>query len=380
MKPVQSDRLLMLETIREFAGNALAETGEEATLRRRHAQWYLELAIEAARWMPGPDEVAWLERLQADYDDLRAALETFFEVDTRQALRLVAALQRFWDIRGFGAEGLAWVERALVASGEAQTAERAAVLEAGEGVARAIQDFRRAREFAEERLAYARGVGDASGIASALSVIAVAAQFDGNLARARDLLGEALATVLAIGDESGQAFVLNELGFVAYAERDLAGAEQMYKEGLALAREVGDEGAVQAGTGNLAMVLIEQGRLSEAIPLAKESLQRAERLGFGLGVAGAIDQTAMLTVLGGDARGGAILMGAATGIWRELGRDIDFAFRELRERVLSEAREGLGDATFEQVWQEGEALSRSEAVSGAKRMLVALGAPRDRRD
>src|SRR5207245_10606218 len=118
-------RLRMLETIREYASEKLSATEEAEPMRRRHLAFFLQLAEEAEPKLEGAEQVAWLERLEAEHDNFRAALAWGFEDQPSLALRLAAALGLFWELRGYWNEGQAALERGLAQGGEAPLAARA---------------------------------------------------------------------------------------------------------------------------------------------------------------------------------------------------------------------------------------------------------------
>jgi len=104
----------MLETIREYAAERFEASGDAETWRRRHAEYYLALAEQAAPELTGPRQASWLERLEWEHDNLRAALSWALErSEAELGLGLAAALARFWELRGHLSEGQEWLERAL---------------------------------------------------------------------------------------------------------------------------------------------------------------------------------------------------------------------------------------------------------------------------
>jgi non-specific serine/threonine protein kinase len=150
-------RFVMLETIHEFAREKLQESGEAGGIRRLHAEYFLALAEEADPAVEGAQQAVWVERLEEEHDNMRAALSWSLGQgqDAEQALRMGAALGEFWYLRGYFGEGRRWLEEALAKSGRARTAARARALQRVSWLAFLQVDFNRAEEASEEGLGVA---------------------------------------------------------------------------------------------------------------------------------------------------------------------------------------------------------------------------------
>ncbi|HEX2035800.1 MAG TPA: tetratricopeptide repeat protein, partial [Chloroflexota bacterium] len=238
-QPGWGPRFGMLDTIREFAWECLAESGEAEVIQRRHAGYYLDLALRAEGAGHGPQQVTWLERLEREHDNVRQALRWCLrERQTELACRLGAALWPFWDLRGHYEEGRRWL-------GE--------VLELGVRDARVLL-----------------GCG-------------VLALRQGDPPRARGLLEEALRRRPAVGDEgygaSFEAAVLSALGDVAWNEDDFPRAQTLHQQSLERFREAGDEHGVARALDRLGRVALERGALALARSLQEDALERFRRLG-----------------------------------------------------------------------------------------------------
>ncbi|MFL5805651.1 MAG: ATP-binding protein [Roseiflexaceae bacterium] len=167
-------RFMMLETIREYALERLAEYGETDAIRQQHADYFLELAEEAEPWIRfmRPERDPWLERLAVEQDNLRAALEWFSERgEAEHGARLAAALRIFWRERFHWTEGRAWLEAALAQSENMAGAARAKALAAVGHLVYEMGDFTTARAYVDEGLALVRGLGDKAAIAFALFLL-----------------------------------------------------------------------------------------------------------------------------------------------------------------------------------------------------------------
>ena len=229
-------RFAMLQTIHEFATEQLVASGELAQVKENHASWFLDLAIAAEPHLPGPSAVSWLDRLESDHDNLRAALDWLrAQGDGERAVTLAAALWRFWWLRGHVAEGREQLETALAVDGSTASAARAAALDGAGVLAETQGDYDRAEALHREALALSRERGDKTGIARALGNLGVVAFDRGDDDQATTLLEESLALAREIGDQLLVATALNDLGSVAYKRGDLERAERLYQESLAFA-------------------------------------------------------------------------------------------------------------------------------------------------
>ncbi len=197
-------RLRMLETIREFGLEHLEESGEALAVHRRHADHLLALAERAYRGIHARDGAGWLDRLEVEHDNLRAALRWWLDQgDGEQSLRLAVAPALFWRDRGHLGEGLGWLEQALAASAGRSSALRAEALDLAGDLAWIRGDHERALARFEASLAEAQAIGDAIGLARGRFRLGGVALHRGELERAAALLGEALASFRANGDAGG---------------------------------------------------------------------------------------------------------------------------------------------------------------------------------
>lgn len=236
-----SGRYRLLETLRQFGWERLEADGTASSVGERHARYYLALAEEGERGLRGRDQVAWLRRLEADHDNLRAGLAWFERHGKiRQALRLAGALALFWAIRGYYAEGRAHIERLLRYEQAAEClAERAKAVWGLGTLAERQGDSGVLRTCFEESLASAIRAGDHATIIGALIGLARSVA-DEDVGRARNLLDEALDRVRALDDQSSVAAVYIVQAVLAAHEGQSVVARQRAEEAVALSREIGD--------------------------------------------------------------------------------------------------------------------------------------------
>jgi predicted ATPase len=266
-------RFRMLETVREFALERLAASGEEEAARAAHADELLAFAEAAAPELAGPAQRTWLPRLEREHDDLRAAFDwTIRAADAGRALRLGAALGRFWIMRGFHTEGRQRLRAALaLPAGAADEPVRARVLSGAAILAYEQGALEEAEGDLGEALELFRARDDARGVAETLNHLGWVAFFAGDLERARALSEEARATHEARGDERGVALSLTNLGGIALQRGELTRALELYERALELRRAQNDARSVAYGSINAGWTLVRMGELERARALAAEA-------------------------------------------------------------------------------------------------------------
>ncbi|HET7265244.1 MAG TPA: tetratricopeptide repeat protein [bacterium] len=359
-------RYRMLETVREYGAERLVEANESASIRSRHRDWYLMLAEQAEAQLGGAEQVAWLRRLQSEYDNLRAALEwsRSDEGTAGAGMRLALGLWQFWYVRGDFSEGRMWLET-MLRRHLVPDALRAKVLGQAGFLAWRQGDYAGAADLGTEGLAIFRGLDDAAGMGGALYLLGNVAFYQGDLARAKTLLLESLARRRAAGDKRPIAISLNSLGEVARAEGDYRTARAAYEESLALAREAGDQRGAATATGNLGYVALQEGDAERAARLLREGLASAKQLVHKLGIAGYLAGLAGAAGLAREHPRAARLIGATRTLLRALGASLTTPDRSQYESTLEATRAALGDEMISQLIEEGAAMTLEQAVDYA---------------
>jgi predicted ATPase/class 3 adenylate cyclase len=288
-------RYRLLETIRQYGFEKLAETSEGQVVRARHRDFYLGFAEDAEPRLQGPEQVAWLQRLEADHDNLRAALRWSLDCDeTEAALRLGSALSLFWDTHGYVREGREWLDELLAHARERPTstvtARRALgkVLDAASRTRARWSEFPQATEFLTQGLAVWRELGDKRGIAEALNNLAVGATQSGDRVRARVLVAESLALFRELSDKRGTAHALNNLAEILRGDGDLPGARALFEESVPLFEAIEERRGLSHALDNLGGILTAQGDYGPAEALYSRSRRLAEELGDNHAVATAL--------------------------------------------------------------------------------------------
>src|SRR5215211_1856314 len=234
-------RLMMLETIREFALEKFEESSDAEAIERAHAEYYLALSEQAEPRLWGPEDAAWLGRLEEEHDNMRAALSRALEFEAAElALRLGGALRWFWNMAGYYGEGRRWLEAALDKDGWESAQARAKVLEGVGWLANQQGDLDRAEATAEEGLKLSAEAGLGGVIAADFqNVLGDAARHRGDYERAAELLEGSLALHRDAKASVGIAWSLGNLANVASDRGNYERAKDLYEEGLALSRDLG---------------------------------------------------------------------------------------------------------------------------------------------
>jgi predicted ATPase/DNA-binding CsgD family transcriptional regulator len=294
--PSGEPRFAMLETVREFGLEALVASGEEAKTRDRHAAFALSLVerTQAAHVPYLPDGTQVLNRLDAEYPNLRAALGWLTETDQGERLgRLAGALGYFWMMRGYAVEGRARLERASLGAGLALATEALVFFALG-GLVRLLGDDVRAYALCRDALARWRALGDPAGVGDAAHRAGIVAVRLGEFAQAAAYYDEATRALARCGDAPWAAraavVVLVHRGQAALARADLEGAEQAFGEAATREQALGDAGSlgfafashIAAGLGDVAQA---HGQPELALDRYRAALRRAERDGDATAVA-----------------------------------------------------------------------------------------------
>jgi predicted ATPase/DNA-binding CsgD family transcriptional regulator/Tfp pilus assembly protein PilF len=414
--PGGAPRFAMMETIREFAVERLLESGEETALRERHAAYFAELAEEASLGFAGPEQGAWLDRIEAELPNIRAALEWIVgRGGAADAQRMTSALLRFWEARGRVSEGRTWHDRALALGGEEGSA-RARALSAAATLARRQGDYDRAEAFYQQSLAIYRSLDDRPSIGSALNNLGVIALQRGDFAaaatlgedalaafraqddrpriaavlnnlgmvarrrrdfaRAMSLDEEALELHRALGDQRGVGLALNNLGVLAYDQGEVTRAAALYDEALAVFRAIDDRLNTALALHNLAEAVRDQGDLARAASLFAESLTARAEQGDRNGIAECLTGLASLAARARLGERGVRLVAAADAIRAALRASLVPAQKEQQDRLLADLRRDMTAAAFAAAWESGAALSLLDAVAlGAEAAAELASAP-----
>jgi non-specific serine/threonine protein kinase len=370
-------RYTMLEPVRQYAREKLSEDGEEDAIQGRHAGYFLALAQEAELEMSGPDQEAWLRRLEREHANLRGALAWALdparsgepsEHRTELGLRLAGALGRFWGVYG-PHEGLRWLEKGL-ARGEAapKPALAKALYEAG-SIVLFQGDYERAIALLEEGHALFRQLGDRRGVATSLVNLGFAALHLGDKEREAVLRQEVEALRRESLDRFTLAWLTTFLGLSALYEGDYERSGALTRESLAMYRELGDKRGISLCHIDLGFIELISSNHEPAAALLEESLRVLQGSEDKFCLAYGIFGLAAVAAARAQPRRAARLWGAAEALRQEIGV-VSLSQWELHaydyEGRVSAARNMLGDeGAWETAFAQGRAMSAEEAVEYA---------------
>jgi len=401
-------RFVMLELLREFGLEQLEASGEQERIRYRHADFFLALAEQAEASLESTEQVQWMDRMEQEHDNLRAALEWSKTAEGAEeiCLRLAGTLGYFWEVRGHFSEGRERLSAILsTETAQGRTAARAKLLARAAELAYRQSDYPATLSLAGESLAICREGGDKQGSASALIKLGNAATEVGDYATASGFLEEALTIWRELEDKHGTARALISLGWVALRSGDHQLANTRLEEALALSRELGDTRSIGFELSGLGEAALRQGDYVRARQLMEESLELRRQLGnkWGVGVslgmlgwvamrerdwdraaarlgeslevrreigdkggsAWCLERLAGVTMAQGQAEKAVRLFSAAAALRASIGSVIDPVDQARYERNRKSLRAKLGKERFAAARDEGRAMTLDQAVAYA---------------
>ena len=350
-------------------------------LRRRHAEYFLALARRAESELAKPEQGSWLNALEREHDNLRAALEWALGRDEADlGLGLAGALGRFWEVRGHLTEGARWLERALSLDPDARTVARAGALNAAGNLAFVSGQHARAATLHDESLRLRRELGDRAGVATSLHNLGRVVHSQSRYDRAAALYEESLALHRELGDARGIAMVLNSLGVLARNRGEFEAARAIFEESLALHRDLGNRWGIALSLNNLARVTRDLGEWSRTMALCAESIALFRDLGDRHGIGWVLSNLAIVAQRRGAAERAARLHGAAEALRETLGSSslsLSPSERTAYEAAVAAARAGIGEEAFAVAEAVGRSMPLAEVVD---RAVSEAGEPTTRAD
>jgi predicted ATPase/class 3 adenylate cyclase len=351
-------RFTMLATIREYAREHLAEIGEEEELLRRHALEFTRFAEEADTGLRAGDQLLWFSRLEAEHDNLRAALDSSSD---QTALRLGGALGWFWYAHGHALEGCSRLTDLLARTEDAPEDLRARPMYALGVLLEQRGEPQHAAALVEKSLAVFREQGDSERAAAALNSLGLIRRSLGDLEAARSLLEESITVRRELGDEAGAAWALSNLGVVAFEQGDLDEAEARFTETIELDRRHGNEWGSGVALDNLAAVALERGD-QRAHDLVRDTLDAAQRVGDRELIAFALEKAAVLAAMETNAARAGRLVGAADALRESVGIERARFDSEWLERHL----EPVAGDEFDSARVAGKGVDAEQALHEAR--------------
>jgi non-specific serine/threonine protein kinase len=404
-------RYRMLEPVRQYAREKLGDAGEGEAVRRRHAEFFLALAEQSQPELRGPEDTRWLERLEREHDNMRAALSFALESEEVElASQLAGTLGTFWYMRSHSEEGRKWLEAALARDKGAPATVRIKALEALYWLALDQWDHDRAEAVAGEAMELSAEAEIEGALAASLRIMSAGPLWwRGDYERGRELLEEGLRIGREAGDEVIVAEALMQLAGTAWGMGDIERGNEIYQEGIDLCREAGYtfrlpdfllssgyqlilEGDYERGAAlneeaaavsrehgykrslnfaldNQGWASLLRGDLGRAKAFYRESLAVSKELGDEACASESLDGLACVAGAEGEAGRSARLFGAAEALRGTLSEVVAFQHTpeeaSWRAPSRTSARSRLGQEAWEETLAQGRAMGMKEAIEYA---------------
>lgn len=372
MDACETARYRLLEPVRQYAWNALEQSGEEGAVSRAHSAYFVALA---ERLVPDDDSLpdGNMERLEADRDNFRSALAWLDRTgDCASFLRLAGRLWWYWRTGGHLAEGRRWMERALAKPEGPPLPRSEAFYKLGQ-LTYLLGDEAGAVRSLEESLAIARDIEGAGVWPLALGMLGAIARDDGRYDEAERLLGEALDLLRRFPgvNRSLVGEHIRQLGLVALERGDLVRAAELCEEALRVVRSAKDAKFVPYALESLSLVACARGDLAGAADMLRESLDQAIAAGDVVGLRYVLADAGVVAASAGDAERAARLFGAVAALQETFGGIATLPRRSMYGRSMDAARATLGEASFAATRDAGRRLSAAQAAAEARGFLEA---------
>jgi predicted ATPase/DNA-binding CsgD family transcriptional regulator len=346
----QEPHFYLLELMREYGLEWLAECGELESCRDAHAAYYLALAEQAEAALSGPLQQAWLERLKQEHENLRAALQWLLErPEAARALRMASALGQYWYLRGLQTEGRSFLDRAVALPEETDALHDSQLRAQALFVAGFLMinqyNPQQAKVYLQESLAFFQGLQDKRGIAASLQYLGFAIYVLGDAEAGWTLMEESLARYRELVNRRNSAEVLLHLGVLALFRGEYEQARSLLEESLALYNAVDEAYYKAAALHYLAFTCCIQGQYRRARQLSEETLALFRRLSTPYGTSEAMTLLAYELIMLGEESSARALLEEALVVAKERENPTDVArvlwgsgYLALRQGQLSEAR------------------------------------------
>jgi predicted ATPase/class 3 adenylate cyclase len=402
-------RLSMLETVREHALERVQAEGKLADLRQRHADRFLELALNAESELAGPDQARWLDRLEREFDNIGAALDWLLASGRAEdGLRATAALTRFWRAHGHVSEARRWLEVGLDLAGDMSPDVRADALWAAARQATAQSDWDAARPMLEEALGFfrtrdrrretifalselgfialrrgeseraaalcdealglARDLGDARATSGVLAILIDVARTRGEHERALAYAKETVELRRALGDPLAIADATYHLGVAAFGADDRKRAEAAFEETLALAQALGDSLYTAASLCMLGTIGLLRDDLENVLARLDQSLAIYAVLADDRSTAECVCALGGYEAASGHFEQAARLWGAADRL--RGGSPLEYAEPAIEARFLPDLLQKLGEERFAELRAEGRQLGYEGVISPSREVVA----------
>jgi non-specific serine/threonine protein kinase len=362
-----------LETVRQYAQEGLAMSGEGEAVRKRHLDFYLTFAEKAGAGLAGPEQPAFLKQLDLDRENVLAAHASCVQIDGAAdcGYRLVHAIRHYWFIRGLLNLGHGVTVEALSLPGGSPTSiSRCKALWVAGQLCNAMARYQEAERYLQESLNIARVLDDQRMVVSVLNLLGFAALGQGDRQAARRYCAEALVLAKKLDNKRQIAVVSNALAQIHRLDGELDAAEPLYQRAAELARELGDSESAAVGLLNLAMVAIERGTAQRARSLLLEVLTITQESGSKRAGQCALEVSAGLAATREDWEHAARFYGVAERQTADTGSIRDPADDAFLRPLMSKTRDALGDAAFADAQQSASSLTYEQGIAEARVWLA----------
>ena len=361
-------RYLMLQTIHEYAEGLLDHLPDGRPQRRRHAEYYLQLAETAERWLTGgKEQLEWLSRLTDEHDNLRAALAWGLSTDGDPsiALRLAAALWHFWEMSGSFSEGRRWLEQVLALPDQSPPQAQLRALAGAATLIWAQGDNDRARRLHETALDLARELGDKQAEAFALNGIGAQVIDEGDYERAEEVFEQAHTLALRIGDLRTAAMARHNTAEVAFHREQYEKAGERYEDSLRMLRELDDQWLLVGSLHGLSLVALRQGDRERAADTLRDCLQLAAGVGENFWLAESIEGLAAVAADAGEPARSVRLLAAADALRLRIAAPVQRGEQPEYQTLVDALRAQLDEQAFDNAWADGQQLTVKQTIDEA---------------
>ena len=360
-QPKAEAHYVMLQTIREFASEKLRSTGEMERVRSRHFDYFLSLAQEARLF--GNEKASWLNRLEAEHDNLRCALRWSLETgEVEKGTELILPILDFYWFRGYATEAREWMDKFLEIESPASQ-RRALMLQKAGWLTRASGDFEKADVLLKRALEMSREIGDKNCAARALMDLGLSVRDQGDNEQAISYFWEALKLVQESGNNQG---IGNCMYYLAHSyAHDLDRSMLLWEQGLNIHRANGDKTHIAWGLEGLAGVAYLKRDFASALKFHLESLSIKVEVMDKVGIAYSLEGVAQVVAANEEPERAAILWSAANHLREAMNVLLERSREEVYTSLIPQARQQIGDEAFDEAWKKGETMKLEDAIEYA---------------
>jgi non-specific serine/threonine protein kinase len=353
----------MLETIRQYGYEKLAESGEAEMIHQRHLDWLIQFAKAADPKLRGAEMSVWARRIDDELDNIRTTLEWGFEHgQSSKGAELVGALTWYNFLRSNDREAKRWAEKAENLTRDAPSPVRAEVLFALGVALYDLVELEKAEAVLQQALTHYRALDNQWRVSFVLNTLGLIKALQAKLAEAEQYYQEALTLRRATGDSWGITHTLQNLGGIAESKGDYATAKAIYEEGLKLSEELGDARMIARRLADLGGIAFTQGDLKQADALLRRAVSGLWHMGEKFSLFQAIPRYAQVIAAEGQPHRAANMLGAMEFAREDLGIPLSAVSRADLEKVAGMIRNQLGEAEFRKTWAEGHAMTLEQAI------------------